>query len=90
MDLNMMQEGVAWFADRGSPTATVPITVRPAAAGPVTEAADFIPVMEMHGVPWLDVVQDVVAAGGAVLDIQKDLWAWETWFSYRYCVTRRP
>jgi SAM-dependent methyltransferase len=89
MDLNMMQEGVAWFADHGSPTATIPITVRPAASGPVAEASPFVPVMEMYGVPWLEVVQDVAAAGGAVLDIQKDPWAWQTWYSYRYCVTRR-
>ena len=55
LELDLVIEGVAWFADRGSPTVTIPVQVVPRTV--VREEADapIVPVMEMHGIPRAEV-----------------------------------
>jgi SAM-dependent methyltransferase len=67
LELDLVIEGVAWFADRGSPTATVSVHVVPRThSAPADDAID--PVMEMHGVPR-DEVEHILSRGG--LDVVK-------------------
>ncbi len=82
LELDMVQEGVAWFRDRGSATVRVPIVARVAerAAAPAQGAepatADappansWQPLMEMHGIPVAEVTQLVEAAGGRVIEVR--------------------
>jgi SAM-dependent methyltransferase len=50
LELDLVIEGVAWFADRGCPTTTIDVRVMPRTSAPSVADA-IIPVMEMHGVP---------------------------------------
>ncbi len=65
LELDLVIEGVAWFADRGSPTTTIDVRVVPRKAGGSADDA-IIPVMEMHGVPRTE-VEAILRDGG--LDI---------------------
>jgi SAM-dependent methyltransferase len=88
LELDMVQECVAWFADKGSKPAAVSVHVGPAAGG-ADGNGPLVPKMEMYGTPWLNVVREVVSAGGLVFDIQQDWNAGVEWIGYRYCVGRR-
>ena len=79
LEVDCVQEGVAWFADRGSTTSTTRVKVRrrrtlsellrrPAQSGPDGGDAGG-PVMEMHGVTEDEVRTWVRAAGGEVLAV---------------------
>jgi hypothetical protein len=76
LEIDLVQEGVAWFADRGSSIAKVPVAVRPtrrvfrtkpAAAGAAT--GDGPAIMEMHGIPIDSVRAWVTESGGEVLAV---------------------
>jgi SAM-dependent methyltransferase len=74
LEIDVVQEGVAWFGDRGSATARVPCRVKarrwrrsrrgssPAAGGPAPE-------MEMHGIPPAAAASWVEDAGGRVVSV---------------------
>jgi hypothetical protein len=62
VELDLVIEGVAWFADRGSPTTTIEVRVVPRSRAATTDDA-IIPVMEMHGVPRPE-VEALLRAGG--------------------------
>ncbi|HET6573754.1 MAG TPA: methyltransferase domain-containing protein [Fimbriiglobus sp.] len=87
LELDMVQEHVAWFATKGGRPAAVSVHVGPAlgAAG----GGSLFAKMEMHGVPWLSVIHEVVSAGGLVFDVQRDEYAGAEWIGYRYCIGRR-
>jgi SAM-dependent methyltransferase len=55
LELDLVIEGVTWFADRGSPTVTIPVQVVPRTAAPPTADEPIVPVMEMHGIPRAEV-----------------------------------
>jgi hypothetical protein len=65
LELDLVIEGVAWFADRGCPTTVIDVRVVPRTSPPSVADA-IIPVMEMHGVPRAD-VEEILRRGG--LDI---------------------
>ncbi|CAM3991002.1 class I SAM-dependent methyltransferase [Kibdelosporangium persicum] len=96
LEVDVVQESVAWWADRGSQTVRVPVEVR--AAAPAVEApspADTpepaaapatIGAMEMHGVR-----KDLVCAlfeqiGCTVLEATPDDRAGSDWVSYFYAI----
>ena len=99
LELDMVQEGVAWFKDRGSRAVTVPVQVT-GASGVVLPAADpsttgrpprpapGAPVMEMHCLPRAVVLDSVAREGGRLLDVQEYGAAGPTFVGYRYCVTK--
>lgn len=70
LDIDLCQEGVAWFGDEGVVIERVPVTVTPApkASTPNRGAADS-PVMEMYGTPIDEVTDWVTSAGGRVLRV---------------------
>lgn len=74
LELDLVQEGVAWFADRGSPTARIPVRVQ--GRGVLRRMVRRLPgggggeepVMEMHCVPREEVVALVAEEGATVVD----------------------
>ena len=71
LELDLVIEGVAWFADHGSPTVTVPVHVVPRTTV-VSEADDVIvPIMEMHGIPRAQVEADLRARGLDIVLVQE-------------------
>jgi SAM-dependent methyltransferase len=87
MELDMVQEGVAWFNNHGSETLIIPITVEPArAAG--NDSTAFKARMEMYGMPLETVVGIVTQSGGRFVEIRQDTCAGLDWHSYRYCITK--
>lgn len=100
LELDVVHEGVAWFAWFGSPTARIavgetrPAGLRPGAAAPVepaplppAPATAFEPVMEMHGVPRREVEALLQAAGVRVLQVRPEGHCGLRWEAFRYDVT---
>lgn len=75
LEFDLVQEGVAWFANRGSSIASVPVAVRPerrlfrAKATRAEASDDDTAIMEMHGIPADSVRAWVSESGGEVLAI---------------------
>ncbi len=82
LEVDLVQEGVNWFADRGSSTVRLPVTVAARPDAPVNEEAPavqrqttqsglsgFTPQMEMYTMAREDVATTVEGAGGLVLDV---------------------
>jgi SAM-dependent methyltransferase len=98
LELDMVQEGVAWFKQRGSVTVVTPVQVvggqpvpasLPAAGPAATEGAVTQPVMELHGIPKPQVIALLREAGGRVIDVQRYDVCGPYWNSYRYCVAKK-
>jgi len=85
LELDMVQEAVAWFADCGSQTAKVKFRVIRGVqeAHPQTTA-----VMEMHGLPKKQVLQLISRGGGEIVELISDDSAGPEWSSYTYCVKK--
>ncbi len=93
LDVDLVQEGVAWFAQHGSPTVhwTVQVAHEQTGGQPAGEvptlAGSARPLMEMHGVPAAEVTRWVEESGGRVIR------AWSLqhipdWSSRLYVATR--
>jgi ubiquinone/menaquinone biosynthesis C-methylase UbiE len=91
--LDLVQEDVAWFADRGSPKSTLRLR---ATGEPWAQRlrrslrswrATVEPVMEMYATPREVVVATVESGGGRVVDVQADLTV-EGWSSATYYVQK--
>jgi hypothetical protein len=96
LEVDLVQEGVAWFQDHGTSPARAAVRVGdPKWAVPWRprhQAAPDEPVMEMHAVPQADVLGWVEAAGGQVVDVGEILAAGREfllrdWDSALYVVT---
>jgi SAM-dependent methyltransferase len=87
LELDMAQDWVTWFADHGSPVATIRVRVTGDPAGP--PPPEIEPRMEMYGVDWVTVVQTVSAAGGVVVDVRDAPRAHPNWRSFQYLLGRR-
>lgn len=92
LELDMVQEGVCWFARHGSPPAVARVLVRPgrsrpdSPAHPATEdAADAV--FHMHGIPQEQVLALVVEGGCVLVAALEE--PGEGWRSHQYHV-RRP
>jgi SAM-dependent methyltransferase len=94
LELDMVQEAVAWFRDRGSRPAQVRVNVEGTAAAAngaavPGEAGKLVPQIEMYGVPRDEVLEILTAAGGSVVDVKEDNSGGPEWLSFNYCVTKR-
>lgn len=98
LELDLVQEGVGWFAERRklsarrSPTARIAVEVNaepapaaPAAAPPASEDA---PRMEMHALPREQVEAALAAAGTRLLAVREDEHRGLGWRILRYEATR--
>ncbi len=99
LELDMVQELVAWFKNKGSATThiTVDVKARPPMRDVVfsdssdkakSSGADFQPVMEMYGIPKGDVVDLIKKSAGSIVDIQQNELAGKEWISYTYFTTK--
>jgi len=92
LELDLVHEGVAWFAWHGSPTARLDVGST-AAAPDETDApsgasgAAFEPVMEMHAVPRGEVEALLTAAGVRLLRVRPEAHCGPRWEAFRYEVT---
>jgi SAM-dependent methyltransferase len=84
LELDMVEEGVTWFKENGSPTHSIHVQVT--GAVPLSRPAKS-PVMEMHGVPKSEVQEVIAASGGRILQVRDDNSA-GGWNSYLYIVTK--
>jgi SAM-dependent methyltransferase len=94
LEFDMVQEGVAWFKEKGSETKGVRVKVKGARGrpgnGPRSVDSDLlIPKMDMYGVPKDVVLRWIASGGGTVIDVQEDGRALPHWFGFRYCVTKK-
>lgn len=93
LELDLVHEGVTWFASHGSPTARIDLgagTPGPATPAPVPSAGiapDFVPVMEMHAVPREDVEALLHQAGVRLLRVRPESHCGPRWEAFRYDVT---
>jgi SAM-dependent methyltransferase len=75
LELDVVQEGIAWFADRGSSPLSVTVKVGSSLAfGPRRPSAhveEVVPHMEMHCIPREEVEATVATAGGRVVGAQE-------------------
>lgn len=95
LEVDLVQEGVAWFAERGASASRVPVAVTGSPAAPGEgEGLSPAPRMEMHGVPAPEVERWVEEAGGELLArtalvstgrefLERD------WVSWLYAAARR-
>jgi|HubBroStandDraft_6_1064221.scaffolds.fasta_scaffold11590_2 SAM-dependent methyltransferase len=84
LQLDLVEEGVTWFRDRGSKAYASKVRVGPSDIAPKDNKT---PVMEMHGVPRDEVIQIVESAGGRIAAVLDDQSA-GCWVSYLYVVTK--
>jgi SAM-dependent methyltransferase len=92
LELDMVQEGVAWFQAKGSASASLRVEVVANAlsqtplAMPTTGPDRLEPRMEMHSVQRDAVVQLLEEHGGEVVDVERDHIAGDDWVEFRYFV----
>jgi 2-polyprenyl-3-methyl-5-hydroxy-6-metoxy-1,4-benzoquinol methylase len=72
LELDLLQERLGWFAEAGSPTLTIPVTVEPVGPGEPGESGAANAATnetELHTLASAEVVAEVEGAGGLVLEI---------------------
>jgi hypothetical protein len=98
LELDLVQENVAWFKDMGSATTTIPVEVIPCGiTDRLTELLGRLkprspqvdaPVMEMYGVPRDDVLKHIADRGGKLVQVREDEYAGKNWSSFTYYVSK--
>ncbi len=99
LELDMVQEGVTWFADHRSPTARISVRVAherlfkrlsprfPADSGEA--ASSGAQLMEMHSIPRGEVTEVVSTAGGELVDASPFEVCGDEFDSFRYVAIRQ-
>ena len=88
LEFDLVQEGVTWFAEKGSPTLRIPVTVegdRP----PRVPPNDHLPEFGMYPIPRPEVEGLIADAAGEVVAVCNANCSGPTWADYWY-VVRRP
>jgi SAM-dependent methyltransferase len=90
LQLDLVQEGVAWFADRGGVPPTLPVRVREHGADhPPRSVLDEQPAAwDMYAIPRARVESIVETAGGRLVSVHEDGCSGPEWLAFRYTVTR--
>jgi SAM-dependent methyltransferase len=99
LELDMVQESIAWFADKGSKTTRVRVEVRDHemteraladrdANPPETPPVVAVPRMAMHCVHRVAVLRVIRETGAEIVDAFEDHAVGDAWRSYRYAVTK--
>jgi SAM-dependent methyltransferase len=101
LELDMVQEHVAWFEDKGSPTCRLPVRViaaaAPSAPAPAATAGPSIPStagtskppeMGMYCLPRSTVIDLVRGRGARLLHVEEYASAGPEFISYRYYVSK--
>jgi SAM-dependent methyltransferase len=88
LEFDLVIEGVAWFADRGSPTTTIPVQVVPRTETPAGDETAIVPVMEIHGIPRANVEALLQAHGLEIVAVRETDKA-AGWRDYWYVAVKR-
>jgi hypothetical protein len=89
LELDMVQEMVSWFKDKGSPTIKLPVQVEEDNRTIATNIDMTIPIMEMHTVSK-DIVLELIASnGGEIVDVKQDTSAGPSWLSFTYYAKKK-
>lgn len=98
LEVDLVEEGICWFADRASPTLRVPVRVAPRRGGlrrrllggrQAGEAREVAPrPFGMYGLPRERVVAAVEDSGARLLAVEEYNPSGEGWESFRYYATR--
>ena len=93
LEVDLVEEGVTWFAQRGLATPRILVMNWPwitmAAEAHVEKLrAAFSPLMEMHCIPKEEVVETIAASGGRVIECIPDGYSGDRYESYHYIVSR--
>jgi SAM-dependent methyltransferase len=94
LEVDLVQESVSWFADRGSPLAVVPVAV--VAGSDVATTSDEVreelvwhpPCLEMNAIPRPEVEAILEAAGAEVIAVVANEDAGPDWVAYRYFASK--
>jgi hypothetical protein len=87
-ELDMVQEGVAWFKQKSFVPAQVQVEIDPPLI-PATQAKnDSSPRMEMYGVERDKVVEALTSGGAKILDIAANESAGPEWISFQCSATK--
>jgi SAM-dependent methyltransferase len=101
LEVDLVEEGVTWFAGAGSPVLSAEVTVK-AAAGPrwSRRGRDNKPEpalannepqpYEMNGLSFAVVEATIISSGGVLTQSRLSERAGAEWLTYRYFVTREP
>jgi len=84
LELDMVQEAVAWFKHKSSTTARVQAEIEPAPMPAAAVPAGAPPRMEMYGVERDQVISILTSGGASVLDIVPDASAGPEWIGFEY------
>jgi SAM-dependent methyltransferase len=88
LEFDLVQENVAWFAERGSATAQVPTAVIGREVADDSLSIWQPACLDVHGVPQADVLELLADRGATVLDVVDDASAGPAWISYRYAAAK--
>ena len=102
LELDLVQEMVTWFKEKGSVTTKIPARVTERASRKVLnlfrrvirgksseeEPIFFIPVIEMHALKKDVVLKLVEDHGGKIVDVERDFCAGDEWVGFRYYITK--
>ncbi|HEX8473727.1 MAG TPA: methyltransferase domain-containing protein [Pyrinomonadaceae bacterium] len=92
LELDLVQENVAWFKSKGSESALIQVKVGGTRRERTTRQTDadenlIVPVMEMHGVSRELALEWIIEAGGVVVCVRENDYVPE-WNSLEYYVTK--
>ncbi len=87
LEFDLVQEGIAWFAEHGSPTLQIPVTVK---GGKKTSPGpnEHLPSCGMYPIRRQEVEATVLDAGGCVVVVANANCGGPTWADYWYAVRR--
>jgi Methyltransferase domain len=88
LELDMVQEAVAWFKCKSSVPARIAAEIEPMPVSSPAVAGKFTPRMEMYGIPKEEVLNRVTSQGAVVLEILDDFSPGPEWISFQYFVTK--
>lgn len=89
LEIDLVQENVGWFSDRGSQRVAVPVAVAgPAAVATSNELVWHPACLEMNAIPRSEVEAILEAAGATIIAVTADESAGPEWVSYRYFATK--
>jgi CelD/BcsL family acetyltransferase involved in cellulose biosynthesis/peptidoglycan/xylan/chitin deacetylase (PgdA/CDA1 family)/ubiquinone/menaquinone biosynthesis C-methylase UbiE len=90
LQADVVVEGVAWFAGRGSPVPSVAVEVTASAPqAPPQVAPGMEPVMATHVIPRSLIEQAIVDGGGQLIDAREDARAGAVWRSVQFTVVKQ-
>lgn len=88
LELDLVIDGVAWFADKGSATATVGVEVVPRTGDDAEDDPETLPVMEIYGVRRANVEAILLAGAVDVVTVKESDRAFG-WCDYWYVGIKR-